>query len=61
MARHGRTVLWGGRPGVDRQFGGPYDMLRTSLARDYATLTHRVRVTILPPGLTITRQDDSKR
>lgn len=44
--REPTVVLWGGRPGIDRQFGSEYDLLHERMRRDFAQLANRVRLTI---------------
>lgn len=48
MRRKPSVVLWGGRPGIDWQFGGSYDVVQAKFRRDFVRLARTVRSIIAP-------------
>ncbi len=48
MRRKPRVVLWGGRPGIDRQFGSDYDLAVAKFGRELAALRRAVGKQIAP-------------
>lgn len=51
--RRPQVVLWGGRPGIDRQFGGRYDLIMVEYSRDYGALIVKLGAAIAPAMLSL--------
>jgi hypothetical protein len=43
-----QVVLWGGRPGIDRQFGAPLDLALSRMEHELIRLTLTVRDRLTP-------------